>query len=993
MLDDKGRFSMISNSRDEKCEMKQTLMEKQATEISQITTTLDNADLEPQSNERIQGKFGRYEIVRIIGKGGMGEVYLAHDTVLDRQVAIKFPKFRGTDIAAQRERFRREARAAAALRHSGLCPVYDVGEEQGLDFLTMAYVEGPTLAELVKRKGPLPPHEAAIAIHQVASAMAFAHEHGFVHRDLKPTNIVMETETQSAIVLDFGLAKRISGDKLPEEKPVEEPITNEGAILGTPAYMPLEQYTGDVARIGPSADIYSLGLILFELLTGKRAFRDNHEMLQSAVRDEKLPSLLTLQPAIDPGLEAVYARASARLPEDRYSSMAEFATALEPFCQHKVSSRSRWKIASLLLGTVAAAVLIGIIIFTFTTSEGSVRVEISDAKAPVEIKLDGQIIQLNLDGKPLKVKPGRHQFTVSGSGFETTTTEFTAKAGEQATVKLTVQPLPVARNDLPAESKESMKEVARLTILLEEAQQRNDKPGVLRYASELLLNDPKNEDALLIRGQYRFERKEWDKALIDFNQCLEVNPKNAKALYQRSMTKYQTGQTKEALAGLDAVLQITPDFHEAVLQKSWFLGSIGLHENALALCNQAIAKNPESAEAFWKRASIQFARGEYPSAQEDMKAAIGLDARFRNQFPETLPDPPDWTPGDTTAPELKEINRWSISNNHFHHHVQIKPDGTRMAIGTNGGHLFVLDFQKGNIVYDQRRLSKIKATFRSDNQLIYSIEKATLETDKTIQAGVYQLDLQTGESERLFDCSTNGYPHALALSDDEKMLVVAGFTIKPHLWDFSSRKLVRTLDDAEGVIEGAAFSRDGRYVFTAAWDDLQKPVRMWDVSTGKEVRHFSGHVGGSIHLAISKKRDRILTCSVRDRTARLWDVDSGKELKRLCHPTGLVRVALSQDGRYALTISGWRHNPDGSIHALEINNPFPKIWPNQHDNILRLWDVETGRVIGRFKGGSAEMYSMAFTPDSSQAVVGFDRSIIYLDIASAVKQAAGNTLK
>jgi WD40 repeat protein len=134
-----------------------------------------------------------------------------------------------------------------------------------------------------------------------------------------------------------------------------------------------------------------------------------------------------------------------------------------------------------------------------------------------------------------------------------------------------------------------------------------------------------------------------------------------------------------------------------------------------------------------------------------------------------------------------------------------------------------------------------------------------------------------------------------------------------------------------------------------------------------------------------------LTCGLRDRTARLWDVDSGKELKKLNHPTGLVRALISPDGKYALTISGWRHNPDGSVYSLHHNNPFPKIWPKQNDHVLRLWDIESGTVIGRFNGERKSMYSVCFAPDGQQAVVAKDRSILYLDIAGAIKQASSNT--
>lgn len=985
---------MLPNSTHDKNRIKSINEGQQVTEVTQDTTTQEVANIAVVNDERIRGKFGRYEIIQVIGKGGMGEVYLANDTVLDRNVAIKFPKFRGPDISVQRERFRREARAAAGLRHAGLCPVYDVGEDQGIDFLTMAYVEGPTLAELLKQHGPLPSHLAAQIIQQVASAMSFAHEHGFVHRDLKPTNIIWDVESKIATVLDFGLAKRITDPQLLKDTEHEEPLTQEGAIVGTPAYMPLEQVTGDVTRIGPASDIYSLGLILFELLTGRRVFRNSQEILQSAVRGDKLPSLLSIQPAIESGLEAIYQRACAKLPEDRFSSMAEFASALQPFSQSKKAGRSRWFYPVLITGAAAAVLLLGVIIFTFTTREGSVRVEISDPKAPVEIKLDGEAIQLTLDGKPLKVKPGKHQFTVTGNGFETTTTEFTAKAGELATVKLTVQPLPAAGAAAPQPKMDLEKEIARLTILLEEAQLKKDVPGVIRYASEILLHQPDHQDALVYRGIVRFEQKEWDKALNDFNQCLHLNSRNTKALFQRSQIKYKTGQINDALSDLDSLIKLEPESSTAKLQKCWLIGSLGDHNQALSLCSQVITSFPKLAEAYWKRASIQYARGDYPAALEDMKAAENLDNSYRGRFPDTLPDPPDWTLGDSVAPVLQIIKYWQTPNKQFIHHVSINADGTKAAVSTDGNafHLFVFDYHKGTIVYDQPLQTQSKLLFQDQQQLIYTQQKGPNEIRNEIKSRVFRVDVTTGETESLFHTANDGYLHALSLSKDNKSLFISG-NIKPHIWDFESRKLKRIINDAEGVIEGSAFTNDNRHVITAAWNDIQKPVRLWDIANGNEIREFKGHVGGSIHLSMSGKRDRLLTCGLRDRTARLWDVESGRELKVLRHPTGVVRVALSHDGRYALTISGWRHNPDGSTNALGYSNPFPKIWPNQHDNILRLWDLDTGRVIGRFNGELKNLYSLAFSPDGEQAVLCLERSIAYLDIAGAIKKAASKVVK
>ena len=183
-------------------------------------------------------QFGRYRIVRLLGEGAMGKVYLAHDEQLDRDIALKVPRFSAKGDEERIERFYREARAAATLRHPNVCPIHDVGEFDGRPFLTMAYIKGR----------PLQQRQAAIIVRKLARGLAAAHKEEVTHRDLKPANVMID-ERNEPIVMDFGLAQR--------ERDNEPQLTKDGTLLGTPAYMPPEQVIGDAKLIGPPADIYS----------------------------------------------------------------------------------------------------------------------------------------------------------------------------------------------------------------------------------------------------------------------------------------------------------------------------------------------------------------------------------------------------------------------------------------------------------------------------------------------------------------------------------------------------------------------------------------------------------------------------------------------------------------------------------------------------------------------------------------------------------------
>ena len=258
-------------------------------------------------------QIGRYRILSRIGMGGMGTVYQGLDPKLNRLVVVKVPRF---DVAADSwQHYLREAQAAAGI-HPGLCPIYDAGEHGGRPYVVMAYVEGVSLADVVKREPDRygdHPVEAASLISQVAEALAAAHARGIIHRDLKPDNILIGCDSRP-FVIDFGLAGLVKE-------------TEDGGPLGTPAYMPPEQLAGDT--LGPQADVYSLGVILYQLLTGRLPYSGTGaEVLWKMDHEAPPPAPSTLTPGLDPAMELIVLRAMARRPIERYQTARELAQAL-----------------------------------------------------------------------------------------------------------------------------------------------------------------------------------------------------------------------------------------------------------------------------------------------------------------------------------------------------------------------------------------------------------------------------------------------------------------------------------------------------------------------------------------------------------------------------------------------------------------------------------------------------------------------------------------
>ncbi|MFL5959536.1 MAG: protein kinase domain-containing protein [Gaiellaceae bacterium] len=259
----------------------------------------------------------RYELEELVGSGGMSTVFRARDVQLDRRVALKILHQRYVDDAEYVERFRREARAVAQLSHPNIVTVIDRGQDDGRQYIVFEHVDGENLKELVQRTGRLPVRRALELALAVADGLAFAHERGLVHRDVKPQNILLSREGEVKVT-DFGIARSLH---------VEHGVTQTGTVLGTGEYLAPEQASGK--PVSPATDVYSLGVVLWELLAGEVPF-SGENFVAVAMRhiNEPLPSLRERRPEVSPRLAVVVERALAKHPERRFPSMAALAAEL-----------------------------------------------------------------------------------------------------------------------------------------------------------------------------------------------------------------------------------------------------------------------------------------------------------------------------------------------------------------------------------------------------------------------------------------------------------------------------------------------------------------------------------------------------------------------------------------------------------------------------------------------------------------------------------------
>jgi TPR repeat protein len=392
----------------------------------------------------------RFRLVRELspGEGNMGTVFLARDEQLGRLVALKRPRLQADGNEETLARFRREARAAATLSHRNLCRVYDVYEDNaGVPFLAMEFVEGRSLKELL-RDGPLPPGRAAEIVRTLALAMEAAHNGKVLHRDLKPANVVLDKSGQPVIV-DFGLALHTEDDAR---------LTQVGRILGSPAYMPPEQFRGQPEAVGPAFDIYSLGAVLFELLTGRVPFQGPWGQMIADKLIEPPESPLKYRPDLDPRLGEICRKATARKPTDRYPSMADLAADLalflgnsdrptdplpapDPAPQAQTAvypnppRRRRWRRSEVVVAAGAVALgflLVGQLLFAlgfFGRSNSLVTVAIRSVPTGAKVFIDGKAQERRTDAD-FDLAEGEHELRLELDGHQPVTRQIYALARE-----------------------------------------------------------------------------------------------------------------------------------------------------------------------------------------------------------------------------------------------------------------------------------------------------------------------------------------------------------------------------------------------------------------------------------------------------------------------------------------------------------------------------------------------------------------------------------
>jgi WD40 repeat protein/serine/threonine protein kinase len=884
-----------------------------------------------------------YEILGVLGQGGMGIVYRARQVALNRLVALKMIRAGAYAAEHERARFRREAEAAAPLRHPNIVPVYEVGEHDGYPFLALEYVEGGSLADRL-RGTPQPPREVAELVEILARAIHYAHEHGVVHRDLKPANVLLapnpklETRsTKSEIrnpkheirnpkastleenakpedgassdfglgasdfsaeefrisdfspkVTDFGLAKDLDSDL---------GQTSSGAIVGTPSYMAPEQASGVPGAVGPAADVYALGAVLYEALTGRPPFKGAGvlETLEQVRSHEPVPPR-RLQPKVPRDLETICLKCLEKGPARRYPDAAALADDLHAF----------------------------------------------------------------RDGKPIQARPvGSWERTVKWARRRPAVAALAA-----AVVAITALAWGLV----------SWREQATVTEQQAEAQRRRAE----RLDARLALG----------RGQSLCEQGEVGRGMLWLARTLEMVPEDDVPLRQALRMNLAAWRGR-----LNTLREVLP--HPAAVRDA-FYSPDGRAVLTVGANNRGFLWDPARGKrvgrplehpdrvlaAAWEPAGRHVLTG-----CADGKARLWEAARGRLVRTLAPHDGPVrallFGPGGKTAATAagNEVHLWETATGRHlaaaRHRglvlaLALPPDGKFLVSGGADGTVRRWDpaTLRPRGITALPRAGEVRAVYFSPHGKVV----VTVGRDEQHKGGIAVRIWDAAAGRRITQLHHRHRVRAVAFRYDGAVLATAGVDHTVRLWDTGTGKAIGPPLSHQDAVWAVAFSPDGGTVLSGSDD---RTARLWDAVTGRPVGQPLEHHGPVRCVAFAPDGRTLLTGG-RDRTARLWTPAPARlYVQQYKHHAPVMALAWAPGGKQFVsgTDDGWvwrwqadtgerqaplRHKDDVWVVAYSPNGKT--ILTGSRDRTVRLWDAATGKP-GRTFTFAHRVRSAAFSPD------------------------------
>jgi eukaryotic-like serine/threonine-protein kinase len=862
--------------------------------------------------------FGDYELLEEIARGGMGIVYKARQVSLNRIVALKMILTGQLASKAEVERFYAEAKAAANLQHPNIVAIHEVGAHDNQHYFSMDYIEGKSLSQMA-RENPLPPAKAAAYLRAIAEAIEFAHREGTLHRDLKPSNVLIDRFDQPQVT-DFGLAKRIEGTAQP---------TATGTLAGTPSYMPPEQAGAQDGRLSPASDVYSLGALLYELVTGRPPFLADTLLatLNQVLNNEPVsPRLLNSKVPRD--LETICLKCLQKSPVKRYSSAADLAQDLDRFLHGKpiharpVSSAERtWRWCR--RNPVTASLSASVALLLLASAIG------------------GPTLTVIANRNARKAKENARLALAESRRADSARTAAEQSATEAKRAKIEA---------------DNQRDEARLNAYasgIQLAQRAWEENNVVR-ARELLAELPTEAAGRKLRG---FEWHYLER--LCHSEALTLKGHRS---YVRSVAFSPDGR-RVASGSVDGTIKI---WESATGKELLSVDDGVVFSVAFSPDGQRLASGSGSDTKIWD------------SATGKVLLDLGEGAATCVTF---TPDGKRLASAHDTG-NAGMLNIWdsatgkllfSINDDNGVLSVAFSPDGQRMASGSRY-HVRIRDSANGKQVLSVATPGEVRSVaFSPDGRRMASADGLSVKI----------WDAASGKE--LFNLQRGGY--GVAFSPDGQRLASGSFDRTVKIWDVSSGRELFELKGHSAEAVSVAFNPDGQHLASGSIDQT---VKIWNCVSEKErlwLKRPSDQMTGSLRISFSPDSRRLELAD--GDTLKIWETTSGKKLLDL--QLGGFSMPFSADG--SRIASGWGHRTlkiwdsasgkalfdlkghRGEIPSVAFSTDGRRLASGSLDGTVEIWDLTNGKELFALNGYIARALArtgwvgagdVAFSPDGQR---------------------------